>query len=53
MKWIMENSDVSSANSGYGINFFKLKKRDPKIDPCVTPALTGNHSDIWSFKRTI
>ena len=29
------------------------KKRGPKIDPCGTPALTGNHSDIWPFKTTL
>ena len=26
------------------------KNRGPKIDHCRTPALTGNHSDIWPFK---
>ena len=29
------------------------KKRGPKIDPCGTPALTGNHSDVWPFKTTL
>ena len=23
------------------------------IEPCGTPALTGNYSDDWSFRRTL
>ena len=23
------------------------------MEPCGTPALTGNHSDVWPFSRTL
>ena len=46
----MENNDVSSANS-FTVGFMSTdrslmyirKKGGPKIDPCGTPAFTGNH----------
>ena len=56
----MENSDVSSGNS-LAVDMISIdrsliwirKKRDPEIDPCGTPAVTGNHSDVRPFKATL
>ena len=49
----MENSDVSLANNisvdTISVDrslIFIRKKRNPKIDPCGTPTLTGNHPDF-------
>ena len=49
----MENNDVSSANS-FTVDImpsdrwilYIRKKSGPKIDPCGTPAFTGNHYDV-------
>ena len=30
-----------------------LTKSGPRMEPCVTPALKGNHSDAWPFDRTL
>ena len=56
----MENNDVSSANS-FTVDVMSTdrllmyirKKNGPKIDPCGTPAFTGNHSDVWPFGTTL
>ena len=56
----MENNDVSSANSftvdvmstDRSLMYIK-KKNGPKMDPCSTPAFTGNHSDVWPFRTTL
>ena len=56
----MENNDVSSANSftvdvmstDRSLMYIK-KKSGPKMDPCGTPAFTGNHSDVWPFRTTL
>ena len=29
------------------------KKIGPRMEPCGTPALTGNHSDVWSLSSTL
>ena len=49
----MENNDASSANS-FTVDVMSTdrssmyirKKSGPKMDPCDTPAFTGNHSDV-------
>ena len=28
------------------------KKSEQRMEPCGTPALTGYHSDVWTFSRT-
>ena len=55
----MEKIDVSSANNltvdriSIDRSLIQIrKKRSSQIDPCGTPALTGNHSDVWPFKTT-
>ena len=57
--WIMEKIDVSSANNltvdriSIDRSLIQIrKKRISQIDPCGTPALTANHSDVWPFKTT-
>ena len=49
----MENNDVSSTNcflvdamSTDTSLMYIRKKSGPKMDPCGTPAFTGNHSNI-------
>ena len=49
----MENNDASSANS-FTVDIMSTdrllmyirKNSGPKMDPCGTPAFTGNHSDV-------
>ena len=49
----MENNDASFANS-FTVDIMSTdrllmyirKNRGPKMDPCGTPAFTGNHSDV-------
>ena len=51
--WTMGNNDVSSANS-FTVDTMSTdkslmhitKKSRHKMDPCATPAFSGNHSDI-------
>ena len=49
----MQNNDVSSAD-GFRVDvmstdrslMYTRRKSGPKMNPCGTPAFTGNHSDI-------
>ena len=60
LSWIMENNDVSSANS-FTVDIMSSdrslmyirKKSGPKMDPCGTPAFTSNHSDVWPSSTTL
>ena len=56
----MEDNDVSSANS-FTVDFMSTdrslmyirNKGGPKIDPCGTPAFTGNYSYVSPFSTTL
>ena len=56
-----ENREVSSAkvfvvdtkSSDRSLMSIRKKKSGPRMEPCGTLALTGNHSDVWPFDRTL
>ena len=58
--WTVEKSDISSANSlgmelspsGRSLKYIK-NKRDPRMEPCGTPALIGSQLDSWPFNNLI
>ena len=55
-----ENREVSSANSftvdtkSSERSLMQIRKKGwPRMEPCGTPALTGNHSNVWLFSRAL
>ena len=55
-----ENREVSSTKSFTvdsmfsGKSFMYIRKKsEPRIDPCGTPALTGNHFEVWPLSNTL
>ena len=58
--WTTEKMDVSSAKSlliddkflRRSLIYIK-KKRGPKMEPCRTPAIIGNHVEDWPLSNTL
>ena len=55
-----DNREVSSAKSFTVDSMFSdksfiyiRKKSGPRIDPCDTPAFSGNHSEVWPLTKTL